>query len=324
MLALGAALAYGVADFMGGAASRRVHVLRVLLVSVPAGLVCLVAASLLSGGAPTWPGLAWGAASGLAGGTGLIAFYRALAQGPMSVVAPVSALTAAVLPVALGTLRGERLDSTVLIGVVLCVIAIGLVSMEEPKPSAPAHRPASRWRKTASSGPVMAAVSGAAFGAFFILLHEAGDNSSLWPVAAARLVGLLVVLIALLALRLNRRRIAHPTPPPADSAPSAAAERDERPATSLRNEPGRSMTFLGLTGATLLLAVGSGILDGLANALYYLAAREGLLSLAAVLTSLYPAITVLLARLVYSERLRTIQRIGLAIAATGVTLVTVG
>jgi len=309
-LALGAALAYGVADFMGGAASRRAAVLRVLLISVPAGLVCLTAAALLVGGAPTGAGLAWGAASGLAGGAGLIAFYRALAQGPMSVVAPVSALTAAVLPVALGTLRGERLDGTVLLGVVLCVLAIGLVSMEEPGPADPVRRSGSRLRRAVSSGPAMAAFSGAAFGAFFILLHEAGDTGSLWPVATARLGNLLVVGAALLALRLARR--------PALS-PAGPAERSTE-----RRAAGPGPTLLGLTGVPLLLAACSGVLDGLANALYYLAARQGLLSLAAVLTSLYPAVTVLLARLVYSERLRTVQRVGLALAATGVTLVTVG
>lgn len=305
VLALGAALAYGVADFMGGAASRRAPVLRVLLISVPAGLVCLTAAALLAGGAPTGPGLAWGAAAGLAGGTGMIAFYRALAQGPMSVVAPVSALTAAVLPVALGALRGERLDGTVLFGVVLCVVAIGLVSMEEPGSAEPTRRPASRLWRAAAGGPAMAAFSGTAFGAFFILLHEAGEGS-LWPVATARLSNLLVILTALLALRLTRRAAAPP----------------ERPAD--RRDTAFRPALLGLSGGPLLLAVGSGVLDGLANALYYLAAGQGLLSLAAVLTSLYPAITVLLARLVYSERLRVVQRVGLALAATGVTLVTVG
>jgi drug/metabolite transporter (DMT)-like permease len=277
VLALGAALAYGVADFMGGAASRRVAVLRVLLLSVPAGVVFLAVASLVAGEGPSVNGLAWGGAAGVLGGAGLIGFYKALAQGPMSVVAPVSALTAAVLPVAVGVVQGERLDTRVLAGVVLCVLAIGLVSMEERKPSLQA---------TMSSGPFLAAISGAAFGTFFVLLHQAGDDSGLWPTTAARVAGLAVVLIALLAAR--------------------------RPLEGKFTKP------------VLALALVSGMLDGLANALYFIAAREGLLSLAAVLTSLYPAITVLLARLVYAERLRTVQRVGLAVAATGITLVTVG
>ncbi|WP_262402784.1 hypothetical protein [Actinomadura sp. CNU-125] len=100
VLALGAALAFGVADFLGGAVSRRATVLQVLLWCVPAGFAIVLAAALIDGGAPTGPSMAWGLAAGLAGGTGLITFYGALARGPMSVVAPVSALAAAVLPVA--------------------------------------------------------------------------------------------------------------------------------------------------------------------------------------------------------------------------------
>lgn len=79
-----------------------------------------------------------------------------------------------------------------------------------------------------------------------------------------------------------------------------------------------------MTGSTLALAAFSGVLDALANALYFVAAGRGLLSLVAVLTSLYPAITVLLARLVYSERLRAVQHLGLVVAVAGVALVTAG
>ncbi|SEG82794.1 Uncharacterized membrane protein [Thermomonospora echinospora] len=320
-LALGAAFAYGIADFMGGAASRRTAVLRVLLISVPAGVVCLTVASIVAGGTPTPSGLAWGAASGLAGGAGLITFYRALAQGPMSVIAPVSALTAAVLPVAVGTLRGERLDTGVLAGVVLCVIAIGLVSMEAPKPAAagpqtaPGASPAVAGRTTrllrraAGNGPVLAAVSGAAFGTFFVLLHQAGDDSGLWPTMAARLAGLGVVVAAFVARRVHHHRVRSGGTPaiPANDPPSGGLH-----------------TLRSLGGPTLALAIVSGLLDGLANALYFMAARQGMLSLAAVLTSLYPAITVLLARLLYSERLRVVQHIGLAVAVAGVALVTAG
>src|SRR5688572_22855753 len=110
ILALGAALAYGVADFLGGSGSRRVGALRMLLLSQPLGLLTLFAASLIVGGGAEATGLAWGAIAGLAGGVGLVAFYRGLAIGPMSVVAPVSALTSAVIPVTVGTLGGERLD----------------------------------------------------------------------------------------------------------------------------------------------------------------------------------------------------------------------
>ncbi|WP_242908538.1 DMT family transporter [Actinomadura terrae] len=292
ILALSAALAYGVADFLGGAAARRSTALKALAWCVPMGLAVVLVAALLTGDGTGWGPLTWGFGAGLAGGTGLITFYRALARGPMSVVAPVSALAAAVLPVAVGTMQGERLDATVLLGVLLCLVAIALVSMEAggTDDTAPA---ASGWRRLLDSGPLMAGVSGACFGIFFILLKEAGDGGGLWPLVAARVGNVVIVFAALLYLKLF----------------AAAAD------------PGAPRT----TRRTLIaLALLSGALDAGANALYFIAVQDGMLSLAAVLTSLYPAITVLLARIAYSERLRTVQRLGMAIAVAGVALVTVG
>jgi uncharacterized membrane protein len=283
LLGLGAALAYGAADFLGGAAARRATALGVVGLGVPVGLAVLLSAALLTGRSPAVHGLVWGFGSGIAGGTGLIAFYRALARGPMSVVAPVSALAAAVLPVAVGTLRGDRLGTTVVVGVMLCLAAIGLVSMEgHGSADGP---PPGRW--PLDSGPFMAAVSGAAFGVFLTLLGEAGhDGGGLWPLVAARTGGFAVIALTLLVVGSRGPRVAG--------------------------------------AATLTLVVLSGVLDAAANVLYFLAAQRGMLSLAAVLASLYPAVTVLLARVVYAERLRAIQRIGLVVAVAGVALVTTG
>ncbi|KAB2381054.1 DMT family transporter [Actinomadura montaniterrae] len=289
-LALVTAVAFGVADFLGGAVSRRSTALKTLVLSAPMGLLVAVAAALLAGGAPAPGPIAWGFLGGLAGGVGLIAFYRALARGPMNVVAPVSALASAVLPVGVGVLRGERLDETALLGVLLCLLAIGLVSMEkggEDEPSATA----SLVRRPLDSGPLMALVSGSCFGVFFIMLKAAGDGAGLWPIATARIGTLTIVFTALLI--------------------------------ALRTRGGDRGPWV--SGRTLIgLALLSGILDSGANALYYLAVQDGLLSLVTVLTSLYPAITVLLARIAYSERLRAVQRVGMAIAVAGVALVTVG
>ncbi|WP_433330807.1 EamA family transporter [Spirillospora sp. CA-294931] len=287
VLALGAALAYGVADFLGGAVARRSSALRALLWCVPTGLVLVLIATLIVGGSPTPASLAWGFGAGAAGGLGLIAFYRALARGPMSVVAPVSALAAAVLPIAVGTIRGERLEPGVVAGVLLCLVAIVLVSMEEGTEAEDTSAP----RGPLDNGPLMAGVSGVCFGIFFVFLREAGDGGGLWPLVAARTGNLVVVLAALLVL--TRLRGLSAGPPVS----------------------GRLM---------IALALLSGALDAGANALYFIASQHGMLSLAAVLTSLYPAITVLLARIAYAERLRVVQRVGLAVAVAGVALVTVG
>jgi drug/metabolite transporter (DMT)-like permease len=290
-LALTAALFYGVADFLGGAASRRASALSVLLVSVPIGLIVLAAVSALDGSAPTGTGLAWGFASGLASGVGFQAFYRALAKGPMSVVAPVSALAAAIVPVGAGLLSGEQLQNRVLLGVALCMIAIGLVSVE-------GGRPVTASGSRLDRGPVLAAVAGVCFGAFFVLIKQAGSGSGLWPLVASRAGVLAVIVMTVLVLA---KRSAKSTP------------------------TGRAAGFRALRDpVTMAYVLGAGVLDVVANVSYFKASQAGLLSVVAVLTSLYPAITVLLARLVYSERLRTIQRLGLVVALTGVALVTAG
>jgi drug/metabolite transporter (DMT)-like permease len=319
LLGLGSALVYGFADFLGGSASRRASALPVLMVSVPVGLMVLSVIAIVTGGPPTPAGLAWGFGSGLAGGAGLITFYRALASGPMSVVAPVSALAAAVLPVVVGTLRGERLAPSVLAGVLFCLVAIALVSLEDKPVAAPETGSVKPGWRFADSGPVMAALSGSAFGVFFVMLREAGHGSGFWPLVASRGAGLLVILATVLVVRLRSggrlpsrpevlrsetpdARTPGPGGPPVDGGVSGGAV---------------------VAGTTLVLALASGFLDGFANLLYFLAARAGMLSLAAVLASLYPAVTVLLARVVYSERLRVVQRLGLAVAVAGIALVTI-
>jgi uncharacterized membrane protein len=290
VLALSAALAYGVADFLGGTVTRSSTAIRALTWCVPIGLAVVLVSALLSGGSPSGGPMTWGFVAGISGGAGLVTFYRALARGPMSVVAPVSALAAAVLPVGVGIAEGERLDASVLLGVLLCLVAIGLVSMEADDPARAAAPHADGWRRLLDSGPVMAGVSGICFGFFFVLLKEAGDGSGLWPIVGARLGNLVIVIAALLFL--------------------AFRGGDKGPRVS-------GWTLIGL-------ALLSGTLDAGANVLYFLAVHDGMLSLAAVLTSLYPAITVLLARVAYSERLRAVQRLGMAVAVAGVALVTVG
>lgn len=293
LLALGAALLYGTADFCGGAAARRATTLSVLLISLCSGLVVLVVAAIWLAGSLSYAAVGWGLAAGIAGGGGLFVFYGALARGPMSVVAPVSALVAAMLPVGAGLARGERLSAGVLGGVILCVVAIALVSMESRTAAtdAPAGRGPgnSTAGRSGGSGPVLAVAAGTFFGLFFILLREAGEEGTVWPLITARGAGIVVAVVAVLLA----------------GAPAA-------PWSALRSP------------VTASIALGAGVFDAAANTLYLLATRVGLLSLAAVLTALYPAITVLLARIVYGERLRMVQRIGLLVAASGVVLVTLG
>jgi drug/metabolite transporter (DMT)-like permease len=275
--ALFAAALYGSADFLGGMASRQARAAPVLMLSAPASAVVMIAVALLSGAPFQTTGLGWAVAGGAAGGAGLLVFYAGLAAGPMSVVAPVAALVSTLLPVGVALAAGERASTAVYTGALLCLAAIGLVSMERPRPGETRQRPA--------RGLGYGVVAGIAFGMFFLFVRNAGTAGVLWPVCAARVAGTVTVL-------------------------TAAAWLGASP-------PGRAAGWRVLTAAA-----GSGVLDAAANVSYLIAARAGLFGMAVVITSLYPGITVLLARVVLGERMRGVQRAGLVLAAAGVALVT--
>src|SRR5215471_2068233 len=261
VFALAAAALFGSADFLGGVAARRVRASSVLLISTPAGVVIILAAALLSGAPFQAGGLGWALAAGAVGGAGMIILYGGLAAGPMSVVAPVSALASTVVPVAAALAMGERASAAVYAG------------------AGPA-----RFR-VAARGLGYGAASGLAFGVFFLFIRNAGTSGVLWPVCLARVAGTVVIL-------------------------AAAAWLGTRP-------PGP-----GAGRWVLPAAAGAGILDATANVCYLLAARAGLFGIAVVITSLYPGITVLLARVTLGERMQTVQRVGLVLAAAGVAMVT--
>jgi uncharacterized membrane protein len=285
MFALAAAVLYGSADFLGGAASRHSRALSVAILSVPAGAVVMLAAAVASGDQAPTAGLGWAIASGVFGAVGLMVFYAGLAAGPMSVVAPVSALVSTVLPVGVAVASGEHLSVFVYAGAGLCLVATVLVSLERGGPARPPANTRFLADHPALRGLAYGTVCGAMFGIFFVFLRNAGTSGVFWPVCTSRLANSAVVIaVAVLA--------------------------GARP--------------VGRAAGTRVLAatVGSGVLDASANLCYVLATRAGLFGIAAVLTSLYPGITVLLARVVLRERMQAVQRLGLLLAGIGIVLVT--
>src|SRR5690348_6159079 len=153
ILALAAAVLYGTADFLGGVASRRASVFAVLATTVPAGAAVVIVVALLGEapgltsllghglGSPTsvggWAAAGWAAVSGICGAAGLIAFYAGFAAAPISVVAPVAALMSTVLPVGIAIAGGERLTAPMVVGGLICLVAIVLVSMPAARRTRP-------------------------------------------------------------------------------------------------------------------------------------------------------------------------------------------
>jgi drug/metabolite transporter (DMT)-like permease len=190
VLALASAAVYGTADFLGGLASRRSALFGVVATSQLAGLVALLALLPWLGG-PVGPAdLAWGAAAGFAGATGLVLLFRALSRGVMSVVAPVTGVTAAAVPVVVGLLEGDRIGTAAAVGIALALVAVVLVSAEGGLSALRAARPA-------SLGPALAA--GIALGLCFVLLDRTSQDAGLTPLLAARLASVALVVVLAVA-----------------------------------------------------------------------------------------------------------------------------
>lgn len=291
-LALLASALWGTSDFAGGLLSRRLPVLRVLLPSQLLALCGLVVSTTALRAWTLQPQpLGWGAASGAVGVVALACFYRGLATGMMGVVAPVAA-TGVAVPVFTGVLRGERPHAVQVAGIVVAVI--GVVLAARPPASSPvaglgAGDLGPGRRPAGALRPLgLALVAAAGFG--LVLTFVADGSGGRHGSVAMTLVSMRVVDVALLG----------------------AAALIRRPAGPL--VVARDLPALALVGA----------FDVTANGIYALASRGALVSVVAVLASLYPVMTVLLARRVLAERMAGQQAAGVALALTGVVLLAAG
>jgi drug/metabolite transporter (DMT)-like permease len=343
-LGLSSGLFWGAADFFGGIQSRRLPALTVAFWSQAAGALALGVALVVlaaEGARPVAAGVAWGLAAGVGSGLALVLFYRGLAEGTMSVVAPVSAC-GAIVPVAAALLAGDRPGALAGAGVLAAVTGVVLVS--RPRPPTRSEDPApggtagpERQARPGRSGRVLAMALGAAlgFGLFYVLVDAgtaaaagaAGTSGSrgspLWVIAGARASSLMMLsMIALIGRRSARSdRSAHPpgSAAPPGSVRSARSARSARPARSdsSAHRAGSALRWPGRRiGPVALVGVG----DTAANLLFAYAATSGNLAVVGVLGSLYPVATVVLARWLLGERLSGGQNAGVVLALTGVGL----
>lgn len=193
LLALCSATTYGVGDFLGGMAAKRASAAAVLLWSHVLGVMLLVALTFVISGDLTARSFGLGAVGGLAGAAGVGLLYQALSIGPMSAVAPVTALLAAAVPVAAGFAKGERPGALVLVGMAAAVIAVVLVSAEGD----------GSYRPSDPRGMVLALGAGLGFGLFFVALSYTRDDSGMWPLVGARLASVVVVGLLVLVGRVD-------------------------------------------------------------------------------------------------------------------------
>lgn len=200
LLATAAALIWGTGDYSGGKASQRAGALQVTVLSQLLSLPILVGCVALTAGATPRPtDIGWGAAAGVAGFIGIVLLYRGLAAGAMAIFAPVTAVTAAVVPLAVGLIFDEPPGGLALTGVGCAIVAIALMSLAPQSPAARAVVDGKLIR--------LALASGAMFGAFFALLGQASSDTGLWPLVGVRTgslaLGLALVARSGLSLRLR-------------------------------------------------------------------------------------------------------------------------
>lgn len=267
---LGSAAAWGAGDFSGGYAARKGNLLGVILISQFVGGLCLLVTALLfSEAVPPVRHILYGILAGIFGNLGLLALYRGLAQGRMGIVAPLSAVLTALVPIGFSVFTEGPPSVTRWVGFGCFIIAVWLLSSAEIG-----------FRMTVNE-LVLSIAAGLGFGLFFIFIDQANDISVFWPLVGARIasVSLMTVLVLI-------------------------AGKQVRPAE----------------GQWLFILI-TGILDAAGNALFSLAAHFGRLDVSAVLGSLYPAATVMLAWFFLRERLQRWQWLGVAAAFAALILV---
>jgi drug/metabolite transporter (DMT)-like permease len=304
VLSLISALGYGASDFAAGLASRAASVLQVTVLSEAVSmLLLLVIVPGVSTQSPTPAALWWGVFAGVSEVVGTFALYLGFRHAAFSVASSLSAVGSAAFAVIAGLALGERPGTLALVGIGVALPAIVAVSAspdepasdepgpDEPAPDEPApagSSPATTDRHPSATGRhalgvILGLLAGAGFAGMFIGLNRAGSSHDLWPAVTAQGAALVTAFVA-----------------------AAAARQLSRPTM-------RTALLAALTGATGTVGL----------IFYFLATHLGLLAITAVITSLYPASTIVLARAVLTERLTKARVAGLCLAAASVALIAI-
>ncbi len=271
LLGLLSALTWGAANFGGGIAAKQTNSYGVVIVSHFGSLLLLgIFAAFMREPLPAGRELIFGVAAGMASGTGLMLLYRALAEGKMSIGAPVSAVVAAAIPVIVGSVTQGVPAVLTFLGFSLALAAVWMLASEEG---------IARIKPSDLSLPFWAGIT---FGLFFVLMDLASQQAVYWPVVAAR-SGSVTGLLTFTAL----------------SRKAWKPARNHWP---------------------LLILIG--VVDISGTVFYALATQIGRLDVTAVLGSLYPGATVLLAWVFLKEKISRVQAFGIVLALGAIILLT--
>jgi drug/metabolite transporter (DMT)-like permease len=270
-LALAAAASWGVGDFLGGLKSRSLRPVAILIVAQPIGGTLLGIWVAIRGQGPPGSAVLWACLASVFGTVGLVAFYRGMAAGALSIVAPIAGAGASI-PVIWGLANGDHPSFYQELGFVAALAGVVLASFERQRGAA-----------QLAAGVGWAVIAMLAFGGYYIPMHAASQGDFLWAAFVFRLSSLTLIASAWLTFR----------PPPARRA-------------------------------DLPVLASIGVLDTGGNVFFAASSTRGLVSVVSILASLYPVVTVLLARAVLRERVHRSQELGIVLALAGIVLISAG
>jgi drug/metabolite transporter (DMT)-like permease len=268
-LSLAATFAWGLSDFLGGSASRRVNAFLLTTITHISGTAFMVALAITF--RSSFPGrnsLLWAMAAGVVAGAALAVFYRALAAGNMGLTAPIGAVLGAGIPTIVDMIAEGRPGAIRIVGFVMAGIGIWLISRPEDSQGRP-------------HGLMMAMLAGIGFAGYFLCVRQAGNGSVFWIAAISRAMSFATTAIMVLATR----------------------------------------QFRPMNSAGVAWGLLTGLLDISGSAFFIRASQAGRLDTAVVISSLYPAVTVLLARIVLKEHFSRWKLAGMLAALLAVTMI---
>ena len=273
VLALGASLSWGFADFFGPLQGRKLGVLRTLVYVQLGGLAGIAVIVAVRWIGPQSAAALLAIPAAISGTLGLFAYYRGIAVGAISIVAPIAGVSA-VVPVIVGIASGESPSSWQLTGIACALLGVFLAARE----------PRSAGETRLAAGVGLAILAAIGFGGYFPFMHAAGNADYWWASLIFRIASTSIIM---LVVALQRPNIIVPR---------------------------RALPWLGLIGFG----------DMFGNLLFAAASTSGLVSVTSVLASLYPIVTVVLARVVLSERVARSQEAGVGLTLAGVALISAG
>jgi drug/metabolite transporter (DMT)-like permease len=273
VLALGASLSWGLADFFGPLQGRKLGALRALVYVQIGGLLGIAVIVAVRGAGPKDAVALLAIPAAVSGTLGLFAYYRGIAVGAISIVAPIAGVSA-VVPVVVGIASGESPSSLQLAGIACALLGVFFAARE----------PGRSGETRLAAGVGLALLAAIGFGGYFPFMHAAGNADYWWASLIFRMASTSVILIAVAV---------------------------QRPALGV---PARILPWLALIGFG----------DMFGNLLYAAASTSGLVSITSVLASLYPIVTVVLARVLLSERVARSQEAGIGLTLAGVALISAG